>query len=280
MKRGLSTIKRNKSVVIGLICGVCCALCVGIYVDQVDKQASAAQAEMLARYGGEQIEVCVAKRDIAAGQSITEGDIETKMWIATMLPANAVTSKTDAVGQKVGSAILAGEVISSSRFGTDSESIQVPDGLCAISVPARDVQAVGGALASGMKVDVYAVGGNSTAKIASSIPVLETCDSTGSSSSNTWVTLAVEPSKVEEMVVAAENLQLYFVLPSANMNSGMQLEANGKDSAALEADGTNSDAQSGFGANNSSALDGSASSKSQTDGESRSDSTEDHREDE
>ena len=60
--------KRKRSILIGLACGVLCAVCVAAYVMQVDEQASAVRAEALARYGGEQIEVCVAKRDIAAGE--------------------------------------------------------------------------------------------------------------------------------------------------------------------------------------------------------------------
>lgn len=208
------SIKRNKSAFIGIACGVLCALCVGAYVTQVDAQAEAAQAEILARYGGDQIEVCVAKRDIAAGQTITDSDIEQKLWIATMLPVDAVTVKSDAIGQQVGSSILAGEVISKIRFGFDSASIDVPAGMVALSVPANPVQTVGGALSPGMSVDVYAVGGSSTSRIASGVGVIETCANSGNSGSNAWVTLALPPDKVAEMVSAAENLELHFALPS------------------------------------------------------------------
>lgn len=228
------TLERNKPAVIAAACGLLCAACVGMYMADVDGQAHAAQSEMLARYGGDQVEVCVAKRDIAAGQTIADGDIETKMWIATLLPADAVTAKADAVGQQVGSSILAGEVVSQARFGFASSSIEVPDGMVALSVPARAVQAVGGALAPGMSVDVYAVGANATARIASSVPVLETCADASSASSASWVTLALAPEKVPEMVSAAESTELYFVLPSASAASqeGAVREAAGSSSAA------------------------------------------------
>lgn len=185
----------------------------GIYVMQIDQQANAAQADMLARYGGDQVEVCVARRDIAAGQTISDGDLETKLWIASLLPADAVVKKEDAIGQQVGSSILQGEVVSKARFGFDAAHIEVPDGLVAVSVPARAVQAVGGALAPGMRVDVYAVGGTSTVRIAQQVPVLETCASEGTAG-DTWVTLGLQPQMVAQMVSAAENLELYFVLPS------------------------------------------------------------------
>lgn len=217
--------KRNRSIVIGLICGLGCALCVGLYVVSVDEQADAAQAEMLAKYGGEQVEVCVARRDISAGEVISDSDIETKTWIAALLPADAISVRGDAVGKQVGSTILAGEVISSKRFGFETADIDVPEGMTAISVPAKDVQAVGGALKAGMRCDVYAVGANATSKLASSVLILTTSstEDSASASSTTWVTLAIEPSRVEEMVSAAQNLSLYFVLPSS-VNSEDDME--------------------------------------------------------
>ncbi len=224
--------KRNRSIIIGIICGLGCALCVGLYIANVDEQARAAQAEMLAKYGGEQVEVCVARRDVAAGEVLSDSDIETKTWIAALLPADAVSVRGDAVGKQVGSTILKGEVISAKRFGFEMADIDVPEGMSAISVPAKDVQAVGGALKAGMRCDVYAIGANATSKLASSVLVLTTSSTEDdASSSTTWVTLAVEPSRVEEMVSAAQNLELYFVLPStANSEDGSEAEKAGSNS--------------------------------------------------
>ena len=36
-------------------------------------EAERARADALARYGGDQVEVCVAKRDIAAGETVDSG---------------------------------------------------------------------------------------------------------------------------------------------------------------------------------------------------------------
>lgn len=212
--------KRVRSMAIGIMCGLCCAGCVGAYVFQIDEQAHAAQTEMLSRYGGEQVEVCVAKRDIVAGDRISEGDIEVRTWIATMLPMNSVTDRKEAVGKQVGSTIFAGEVISTSRFGFESADIDVPSGFVAVSVPTREVQAVGGALESGMTTDVFAVGPTSTTKLASSVSVLATSMHTdGSSNAAAWITLAVKPSAVEELISAAENLDLYFALPAEDASA-------------------------------------------------------------
>lgn len=256
--------KRNRSALIGVLCGVLCAVCVGAYVMQVDQQANAAQADMLARYGGDQVEVCVARRDIAAGQTIADGDLETKLWIASLLPADAVVKKEEAVGQQVGSSILQGEVISKARFGFDAASIEVPDGLVALSVPARAVQAVGGALAPGMNVDVYAVGGSSTSRIAQKVPVLETCAGEGSASADTWVTLALQPQMVAQMVSAAENLELYFVLPSESAAAGeaQVAEAQAKASSSSSAAASSSSAQKAAGSSASAASKASSAASS------------------
>jgi len=62
--------KVNKRVLVSALCGLCCAACVGLYLVGVKGEADAARAEALARYGGDQIEVCVASRDIAAGEVV------------------------------------------------------------------------------------------------------------------------------------------------------------------------------------------------------------------
>ena len=215
--------KPNKSMIVGLICAALCVLCVGLYVMQVDAQSAADRSEALARFGGEQIEVCVARRDIAAGETIDESAIETKTWVSALLPEGAVTSKSQAAGKQVSGSILAGEVISSKRFGAVESALDVPDGLTAVSVPARDVQAVGGALRAGMKADVYAVGTSSTAKLATQALVVATSSQEKGLQATegfAWVTLAVSPSSVEQLVSAAQNAELYFALPTQEGSEG------------------------------------------------------------
>ena len=231
-KGELVAMKRKRSVLIGLACGVLCAVCVAAYVMQVDEQASAVRAEALARYGGEQIEVCVAKRDIAAGETVADSAVETKMWVAALLPEGAVTNRDDVVGKAVGTSILKGEVILARRFDAQTNPIDVPQGYTAVSVPAREVQAIGGALTPGMKADVYAIGASSAERILTQATVLATSTSvagTGTSSASiTWVTLAVTPQKVQEVIAAAENLDLYFVLPAeAQADAARKADASG-----------------------------------------------------
>lgn len=215
--------KRSRTTIFGVACGLACAACVFAYMQGVRGEADAARAEALARYGGEQVEVCVAKRDIAAGESVEASVIETRLWVADLLPAEAFRSSDDVVGRKASSTILAGEVLSEQRFRDAGARLDVPEGLTAVSVPAKDVQAVGGALAAGSQVDIYAVGSASTDVLASDVLVLATSASASGSSSSakvSWITVAVDDESVQEIVSAAERTELYFALPAASGSAG------------------------------------------------------------
>lgn len=195
--------KRKKTTAIALVCGLVCAACVVLYTQSVRGEAEAARAEALARYGGEQLEVCVAVRDIAAGEPIGEGDVEMRLWVADLLPADAARAKDEVVVLK--------------RFEGSGASLDVPDGLAALSVPAEDVQAVGGSLSAGATADLYSIGGTSTALLAEEVLILATSatGSEGASADLTWVTVAVEPESVQEIIDSSQRAKLYFVLPAA-----------------------------------------------------------------
>lgn len=214
--------KSSKTTVAGIACGLACALCVGLYLMSVRGEVDEARAEALERYGGDQIEVCVAQRDLAAGEVVDAGAVATKLWVADLLPDGAVTDPAQIVGRRLGSSIIRGEVVCEQRTESAEPALSVPAGKAAISVPARAVQAVGGSVEPGMEVDVYATGPVSTAKIVSGALVLATSTASESASaSEAWVTLAVEPERVQEIVAAAQNLELYFALPAANAGEGI-----------------------------------------------------------
>ena len=83
-------------------------------------------------------------------------------------------------------------------------------------------QAVGGAVSAGSSVDVYATGSAATQALARGVSVLATSAGTddrqasGAASKVTWVTLAVDPNQVEELVSAAQKTELYLTLPGAD----------------------------------------------------------------
>ena len=212
--------KQRTMKVMAIAAGAVSALCIALFTASVQGQADAARAEALARYGGEQIDVCVATRDIAAGERIDFGAIETKPWVAGLLPEGAVRESGDAIGRVATTSILKGEVIAEKRFEEDRESLDVPAGKQAVSVPVKTVQAVGGILRPGMSVDIYASGDNATAALARNVVVLDTSAGEGgvlSSSEAGWITLALEPERVQEVIAASNKTSLHCVLPGESL---------------------------------------------------------------
>ena len=207
--------KQKQMTIVAVACGLACAACVALFMMSVRGEADAARAEVLSRFGGEQVEACVATRDIVAGERVDLSAVETKLWVADLLPENAVRSNADAVGKTATSTIFKGEVITSGRFEVAQGAIEVPAGKQAVSVPAKAVQAVGGAIHAGMSVDVYSSGDSSTSAIATNVNVLDTSvGSKGSLSGDAgWITLAVEPERVQEIIAASNKTTLYFTLP-------------------------------------------------------------------
>ena len=208
--------RRKTTVAASVACGVLCAACVVAFMQGVRGEAEAARAEALARYGGEQLEVCVATRDLPAGQAIAAGDVELKMWVADLLPSDAAQTIEEVEGRVPSTPIMEGEVVVLKRFEGSNATLDVPKGLAALSVPAKDVQAVGGSLAAGETADLYAIG-TSTVLLARDVLVLAT-SSTGSEGAQTelsWVTVAIAPESVQEIIDASQKSELYFVLPSA-----------------------------------------------------------------
>ena len=208
--------KQSQMIAASIACGLACAACVAVFLASVQGEADAARAETLARYGGEQVEVCVAARDIAAGERVDLSAVELRLWVADLLPEEPVRDSSEIVGKTVTSSIVKGEVISQKRFESERDSLEVPEGKAAVSVPAKTVRAVGGAIRPNMSVDIYSSGGTATTVLARDVLVLDTSvGASGSlmSSDAGWITLAVDPDRVEEIVAASSKTDLYFVLP-------------------------------------------------------------------
>ncbi len=225
--------KQKRLTIVAVICGAVCALCVFAFMGTVQGEANAARAEALARYGGEQVDVCVAARDIAAGERIDASAVETRLWVADLLPEGAVRDANEIVGRTAASSILKGEVLSTKRFERARDILDVPVGKAAVSVPAKTVQAVGGAVRPGMYVDIYATGDTAATALAEDVLVLATSSDEGGSivSDAAWITIALDPGQVQEVVTATSRYDLYFVLP-ADADAAAQAASSGESDAA------------------------------------------------
>lgn len=208
--------------IIAILCGALCAAAVLAYTGVVQAEAANARSEALARYGGDQVSVCVATRDIAPGEEITTANTTTREWLVDLLPTHACSSFEDIEGKQVTSAIVAGEVISQQRFEGASVSVVVPAGLQAVSVDLGEAQAVSGMLQPGAIVDVYATG-NTTELLVPRVLVTAIDQST---TGTKRVTLAVAPEHVQEIIATTQQSSLYLVLPSQQASSSPQEEAS------------------------------------------------------
>jgi pilus assembly protein CpaB len=207
----------RRRLVISIVCGLCAAIAMLAYVSMVRSSERAAREEALARYGGEQVEVYVAAHDIAAGDTIHSSDVRKQLWLADLLPVDCISSDQDVVGAVAGSSILANEPVSKARLGNTSADLSVPAGLNAVSIPMQDVHAVGGAISRGSLVDVYTDSGTGVRMLGKNLLVLDTSGSDEvlqSHSSLSWVTLAVTPESVQELLNASKSECLYLTLPS------------------------------------------------------------------
>lgn len=214
--------KQRKQSLIAIACGILAALCMFAYSASVQSEAALARAAAIKRYGGERVQVIVATRNIPTGSSIDETNAEIREWLVDFIPrGTAVQEFVDLDGLVAQCEIRANEPVLLERVGNGSSRITVPDGLAAASVASDDVLAVGGAISAGSIVDVYVEStSGEISLLGEHILVLET--STLESSKNrqiSWVTLAVRPASVSDLISASAKGTIHFVLPGNNSAS-------------------------------------------------------------
>lgn len=204
----------DKNTKIAIVAGILCCACVILYMLLSRIEAQNFEKEIAEKYGVEQVEVVVAKRDLAGGETLSEADVEIKNRAAADLPEGAVKSKSEVVGKQLGSSILKGETLSTSRFQSGAGALKVPADYDAVSIPLDDTSSVGGSLKTGQRIDIYATGTSTTEKICSNVEILETSQAAYESESETkWITVAIKKDKTQEVVAASQKLELYVALP-------------------------------------------------------------------
>lgn len=208
--------KQRKQALVAGACGIIAALCVFAYTATIQSEASMARASAIRSYGGERVEVLVANRTIPIGGTIDEFNTSVQEWLVDFLPqGQAAQSYEELQGLVAQTEIRVNEPVLLERVGDGSSRITVPDGLAAASVASDDVLAVGGAIRAGSVVDVYveASSGEIT-MLGEHILVLETSTLEDSKEKQiSWVTLAVKPSSVSDLIAAASKGTIHFVLP-------------------------------------------------------------------
>lgn len=246
---------RRGALLVGVACGIVCVLCVLMYASTLQQEADSARAEAMERYGGEQVDVLVATNDIYPGESLNSSNTTVRTWLSDLLPEDCITSLEDVQDKQTTSLILAGEAVSARRFDEGSTQLDIPAGCVAISVPAEEVQAVGGTLSAGSRVDVYATG-TTTARLGSNMLVLATNADTEESSKTkvSWVTLAVPIEQSQEFVTASQSMDIYFTLPAQKDTD----EESSSDAADGKSEDEGAEAQNESGAQSGATANGGA----------------------
>nr|WP_239463124.1 Flp pilus assembly protein CpaB [Collinsella intestinalis] len=188
------------------------------YGSSVRAEAEQMRQEALAAYGGDLVSVCVATRDVDAGEVLSEANVHVEEWVASLLPEDAETSLDNLVGERATSAIPARAVISPVYLERGDGAIEVPAGTVAVSVAVDEEHAVGGALAAGDAVDVY-VSTNGVADRLCRATVIATSaeGSEAGGAAISWATLAVEPERVSEVLAATAHGSVSLTLPDAKL---------------------------------------------------------------
>jgi pilus assembly protein CpaB len=200
----------RKRIIISIICAALSVALVASYATSVRGQASAAREDALRRYGGETVKVCVTTRTVERGEEFSERNVDTKDWLVDLLPEGALQQTGQVLGKAAASRISSNTPICDVDVDAQTQTLDVPEGMSAISVPCTPQSAVGGSLAPGSDVDVYLVDSGSARLLCPRVRVLQVSPS----SSNSWVTIAVDPDRVEALIAASSLQNLYFVLPS------------------------------------------------------------------
>lgn len=208
---------QRKQLIAGLLCAVLAVVAVFGYTATVSSEAATKRQAAIERYGGEQTQVVVASEDIGAGVELGAANTKTATWLVDLLPQADVAQESSQVeGLVAETDIKEGEPIVMGRIGDGSARISVPKGLEAVSVASDDVLAVGGSVQAGSFVNVYVeTEKGRIVSLGKRILVLETSAVVEEEDAKaiTWVTLAVTPESVADLLSASCKGTIHLVLP-------------------------------------------------------------------
>lgn len=246
--------RQRTRIIVSILTGVAALALTLVYTSSVESAAYAQQKETMERYGGDLVEVCVATRDIEAGETIDDACVSVDEWVATLLPADAYIAMRDVEGKQATSRIPKNTVLCPDYFERHESALEVPRGKVAVSVAVDEEHAVGGALALDDYVDVYASKDGVADRLCGA-RIIDTSVEKTDGGTIAWATLAVDPDDVSELLAAAAKGSINLVVPddaTAEVDADeaedeAQVEAaegeEGSDTGAPEGDAAADDAE-------------------------------------
>lgn len=224
------------------------------YGEQIRAEVEAERSEALERYGGEVVELVVAKSELVSGEILSENNIETREWLVDLAPEGSISEISEVLGLRLTTPVAKGEPLNALDIATQEGSLEIPEGRVAISVHLSDKTGLAQEVSNGARVLCYRSVDAGLRAICSDAVVLVAA-SMGSSSTfssgTESICLAVLPEYVEDVLAASSDGSLRLALPGEGVSAGAYeapttveaQDAEAQDTGAQNAEVTTQDAE-------------------------------------
>ena len=206
--------RRRTRLVASAACGVLAALLAAAGAESARAQARQERSESLERYGSEQTTLVVARRELASGSTVSEGDVEERDWLSDLAPEGALTSLDDVVGTRLTSPVAKGAPLTQLDFASGEGDVEVPEGRVAVSVRIGDRAGVPADVPAGSRALLYEAAEGGARLVCSDATVLGGAAGSSYAGSDRALTVAIRPDEVSRVLSASFAGSLRFALPA------------------------------------------------------------------
>lgn len=206
--------EKRTRLLISVGCAFVAVLACILLVGHVHAEDERERSEALKRYGGEMVSLVVSLHGIEAGETITSADVEQRDWIASLAPEGAILSVDEVVGKTAGIPIVANAPLCEINLRSASDSVDIPSGHVAVSVPLTDKLGISTVIDVGAHVVAYRVMEQTAEAICGDAVVLESPTVANASLGQGTITIAVPASDVPRILTASTLGDLRLVVPA------------------------------------------------------------------
>lgn len=209
-----SLVKRRLRLVISGSCAVLAALLCAAYGQHVRDEEERVRTEALERYGGEVVSLVIAPDGLEAGEVVDRDNVIERDWLADLAPQGAVVGIDEVVGAEVTVPAAAGAPLTDLNFRDSEDSVEVPSGRVALSIPVTESLGLPPSAAEGTVLAAYRVGETGVSLVSADLLVLRGVGEQSGVGSRGSVTLAVTPGSVASVLSASDDGSLRLALPA------------------------------------------------------------------
>lgn len=208
-------------IAVSVACAVAVMAVTSAYADNVRAEADHERDIALERYGGEVVDLVVAKQTIEAGDTVSQSNVEIREWLAALAPEGALTSLDDVIGKKLTEPAQKGAPVTSLNFREGSTGITVPSGHVAVTIPLTDRLGISRDVQVGSALVAYSSSDEGAKVVAGDVSVLAVSSTGKSVSTSGSLTVSVLPQDVEGLLVASTAGDLRLVVPAEDASGAI-----------------------------------------------------------